>query len=268
MLLAGQGAGVLFHEVLGHPLEGERQRAEEQAQTFKGKVGERILADFIDIVFDPTVPTLGDVPLSGAYRFDDEGVKARPVVAVEKGVLRSFLLSRRPIAGFPRSNGHGRSEGMPLPVARQSNLFVKTSAPRTEAVLRQKLVDLARARGLAYGLYVATVERGATRTSRGEPNAFNVVPREVYKVWVDGRPDQLIRGVELVGTPLAALLKIAAAGDRPETFNGVCGAESGWVPVSASSPMLLFEEIEVQRAAKSSEREPVLPPPGAEETTR
>lgn len=261
MLLAGRAAGVAFHEVLGHPIEGQRQRAEDQAQTFRKKVGERILPESMSVIFDPGLRTLAGRALSGSYTYDDEGVRAQRVLAVENGVLRSFLLSRLPIAGFPRSNGHGRAQASYLPVARQSNLVVQTSNPVSDADLRARLVELARQRGLAYGLYVANVERGASRTGRGEPNAFNVVPVEVYQIWVDGRPDTLVRGAEVVGTPLAALGKIVAVGDRVGTFNGVCGAESGAVPVSASSPALLFEEVEVQRAVKSTVPPPALPAP-------
>ena len=45
-----------------------------------------------------------------------------------------------------------------------------------------------------------------------------------------------MRGVDLIGTPLIAFSKITAADDEVGVFNGICGAESGWVPVSAISP--------------------------------
>ena len=264
MLISGRAAGVLFHEVLGHPLEGHRQREEEEAQTFRTKVGEAILPPFISVICDPTLKVLDGMALSGAYEFDDEGVRGQRVVLAQAGILKGFLLSRRPVMGFAHSNGHGRGEAGFLPVARQSNLLVETSVKFSEAELRQKLRDLAHDKGLPYGLYVSEVSRGEAHTERGEPNAFNVTPVEVFRIWVDGRPDELVRGVELVGTPLAALQKIVAAGDKPQVFNGTCGAESGWVPVSASSPALLLAEVEVQRSAKSTWRPPILPPPGAE----
>ena len=87
----------------------------------------------------------------------------------------------------------------------------------------------------------------------------------VYRVYADGRPDELVRGVDIVGTPLASFAKILATSDRPEVFNGYCGAESGNVPVSAVSPALLVSEIETQRKEKSADRPPLLPRPGTGE---
>ena len=88
-----------------------------------------------------------------------------------------------------------------------------------------------------------------------------MLPLVVYKVFADGRPDELVRGVDIVGTPLAALTKIVATGDTAEVFNGYCGAESGSVPVSAASPAILISELEVQKKESSTDRPPILPPP-------
>jgi TldD protein len=89
----------------------------------------------------------------------------------------------------------------------------------------------------------------------------------VYRVYADGRPDELVRGVDLIGTPLTSFSKIIAADDKPEIFNGVCGAESGWVPVSAISPAILVSQIETQKRAKSNRLLPILPPPSIEQKT-
>jgi hypothetical protein len=96
------------------------------------------------------------------------------------------------------------------------------------------------------------------------PNAFNVRPVMVYRIYPDGR-QELVRGVDLIGTPLTVFSKIVAADDRLGVFNGTCGAESGGVSVSAVSPDLLVEQIEVQRKEKSQERPPLLPAPGVGE---
>ena len=71
----------------------------------------------------------------------------------------------------------------------------------------------------------------------------------------------LVRGVDLIGTPLTAFAKIIATGDKKDVFNGVCGAESGGVPVSASSPPLLVSEVEVQKKATSQDAGPILGAP-------
>ena len=93
------------------------------------------------------------------------------------------------------------------------------------------------------------------------PNAFNVQPLVVYKIYADGRTNELVRGVDLIGTPLATFNNIVAAADDIGIFNGVCGAESGGVPVSASSPSLLVSTIEVQKKAKSQSKPPLLQSP-------
>jgi TldD protein len=259
-ILSGRASAVFFHEIFGHRIEGHRQKNEEEAQTFKKKVNQSVLPDFLSVYSDPTLSRAGDTALVGFYLYDDEGVKARRVVVVEKGVLKNFLMSRTPIEGFDHSNGHGRRQQGYRVVARQSNLLVESSKHVPRAELKNLLIDQVRAANKPYGLLFDDIEGGFTFTQRVLPNAFNVRPTLVYRVYPDGR-EELVRGVDLIGTPLIAFSKIVAADDEVSVFNGMCGAESGWVPVSAISPGLLTSQIEVQRKEKSQERLPILPPP-------
>jgi TldD protein len=260
-LLTGRAAAVFFHEVFGHRAEGHRQKDVNEGQTFAKMVGEPILPDFISVVDDTTRKKLGKEDLLGYYQFDDEGVKAQKVTLVEHGVLKNFEMSRSPLADFPASNGHGRRQLGATPVSRQGNLIVESSKTMTNAQLRAKLIELVKQQGKTYGLLIDDIAGGFTFTGRGQPQAFQVQPLVVYKVFADGRPDELVRGVDIVGTPLAALTKIVATGDTPEVFNGYCGAESGSVPVSAAAPALLTSELEVQKKQSSTDRPPILPPP-------
>ncbi|HVR62979.1 MAG TPA: metallopeptidase TldD-related protein, partial [Polyangia bacterium] len=180
---------------------------------------------------------------------------------VDGGVLRNFLLGRSPTRGFRQSNGHGRRQEGRQVVARQGNLVVQPAAVVSTDELRRRLRESARRQGKPYGLLFRDISGGFTNTARGGPQAFKVLPILVYRVWADGRPDQLVRGVDLVGTPLAALSRISAAADDFQTFNGYCGAESGFVPVSATSPSLLVEQIEVERRDKGNDKPPALPAP-------
>jgi predicted Zn-dependent protease len=262
-ILSGRAAGVFFHEIFGHRIEGSRQKTADDAQTFARKVGEVILPPFLGVVADPTLQKLGGVELGGSYQFDDEGVRARRVTVVKNGVLDEFLLSRSPLARFPQSNGHGRGEPGLRPISRQSNLIVESSTGVPFAQLVERLKQEARSAGRPFGLFFDQVEGGFTFTGRYVPNAFNVTPIVVYRVYTDGRPMELVRGVDLIGTPLSAFAKIVATDNRTETFNGICGAESGPVPVSASSPALLVSEVEVQKKAKSQDTLPILPAPAA-----
>jgi len=260
-LLTGRAAAVFFHEVFGHRAEGHRQKDAAEGQTFAKKVGEPILPSFLSIVDDTTKKKLGSEDLLGYYQFDDEGVPAQSVTLVDHGVLKNFEMSRSPLVGFPTSNGHGRRQLGATPVSRQGNLLVESSKTVTNAELRVMLIDLIKKQGKPFGLLIDDIAGGFTFTGRGQPQAFQVLPLVVYKVFADGRPDELVRGVDIVGTPLAALTKIVATGDTPEVFNGYCGAESGSVPVSAASPAILTSELEVQKKESSTDRPPILPPP-------
>ena len=266
-LLSGRAAAVFFHEVLGHRLEGHRQKDEDEGQTFTKKIGQEVLPKFLSVADDPTTSVLAGMTLAGTYAYDSEGVPARRVEVIKDGVLKSFLMSRMPIKGFDQSNGHGRNQPGLMPTGRQGNLIVTSTQTVPEKDMRQKLIDEVKKQNKPYGLYFDDIQGGFTLTTRSLPQAFQVLPVIVYKVYPDGRPDELVRGVDIVGTPLAALTRIVTTGDEQHVFNGVCGAESGNVPVSAAAPAMLFSEMEVQKRAHEHERPPLLPPPGFEDKT-
>ncbi len=264
-ILSGRAAAVFFHEVLGHRLEGHRQRDEEEGQTFTKKIGQEVLPKFLSVMDDPTTHEMAGIKLAGSYDFDNEGEPARRVEVIKDGVLQNFLMSRMPVKNFSQSNGHGRNQPGRMPTGRQGNLIVTSTKTVPEAEMRQKLIEEVKKQGKPYGLYFDDIQGGFTLTTRALPQAFQVLPVLVYKVYADGRPDELVRGVDIVGTPLAALTRILTTGDQPRVFNGVCGAESGQVPVAAVAPSMLFSEMEVQKRAHEHERPPLLPPPGFED---
>jgi len=258
-LLAPEAAGVLFHEAVGHRLEGERQNDDKDGHTFKGQLGKPILPSFLTILDDPTARALGDGSLNGYYRFDDQGVPGRRTVLVDKGILSTFLLSRAPVQGVPpQSNGHGRSAPGRDPVARMSNLIVQTAKALPADKLKAALIAEAKRQDKPFGLLIRDVTGGNTDTSGYAYQAFKGQPRLVYKVDARTGAETLVRGVEIVGTPLSSINKIIAAGDDPRAFNGYCGAESGFVPVSTVSPTVLVSEIELQRTRKDTGRPPVM----------
>ncbi len=259
-ILSGRASGVFFHEILGHRVEGHRQKREEEGQTFKKMVNQRVLPETFSVVFDPTVRSIESMDLVGAYRFDNQGVKAQRVEVIKKGVLKNFLMSRTPIEGFSRSNGHGRKQAGRSPVARQSNLLVEVGKTHSRQELKTMLIDRLKREDKPFGLYFEDIQGGFTMTGRRTPNAFNVLPTMVFRIYADGR-EELVRGVDLIGTPLTTFSQITAADDQVEVFSGSCGAESGWVPVAAVSPGVLVSQIEVQKKEKSQERTPILPLP-------
>ena len=263
-ILSGRATGVFFHEIFGHRIEGHRQKGDLEGQTFTKKINERILPEFVSVYSDPSQERAADIDLLGHYEIDDEGVKARRVAVVEDGVLRSFLMSRSPVEGFDGSNGHGRRQPGRAAVGRQSNLIVESSQTVSDARLRELLVAEVERQGKEYGLLFMDIAGGFTFTGRGMPQVFQVTPIMVYRIYADDRPDELVRGVDLIGTPLVSFSEIIATGTERDVFNGFCGAESGVVPVSAVAPAILTAQIEIQKKQKGADRPPLLPRPERE----
>jgi predicted Zn-dependent protease len=260
-ILLNRASGVFFHEIFGHRLEGHRQKSETEGQTFARMVGKKILPDFMSVYDDPTLKEYYGTFLRGHYIYDDEGVKSRRVNVVENGILKGFLMSRSPINGFPHSNGHGRAQSNLEVVARQGNLIIESNSTHPFDTLVEMLLDECRKQNKPYGLVFTDIAGGFTSTGRAGAQTFKVIPLLVYRYYVDGRPPEAIRGVDIVGTPLASFEKIVATGDDPAVFNGTCGAESGSVPVSGVSPSILVGLLEVEKKAKGQDKPPILDPP-------
>ncbi len=263
-ILAPEATGVLFHEAVGHRLAGERQDDDKEGQTFKGQVGRAILPSFLTVVDDPTERADRGTALNGAYSYDEQGVPAERAVLVRDGRLETYLLSRRPVKPFTHSNGHGRSQGGQAPVARMANLIVRSTRQVSMPELKRMLAAEAKRQGKPYGLVIQDITGGNTNTMSFGYQAFKGTPRLVYRIDVRTGKEELVRGVELVGTPLTSINKVIATGDETRVFNGYCGAESGFVPVSTVAPAALVSEIELQRVARANERSPILPSPWSE----
>jgi predicted Zn-dependent protease len=261
-LLDPEFTGVLFHEALGHKLEGERQRDPDQSQVFKDLVGKRIIPRFLSLIDDPTLASFAGTPLHGHYAYDDEGVPAQKVVLVDHGILRNFLMSRWPIQGFPHSNGHGRADAYSRPTGRMAVLIVKAEPPTPVKTLRDELLKIAQDQGKPYAFYLVGSFGGDNFTSREAPQTLQVQPRLIYRVNAKTGAMTLVRGVRMVGTPLAVLNRIVAAGDDATLANAYfCGAESGFVSVSQIAPSVLLSQVELQRTPEHRARPPILPPP-------
>jgi predicted Zn-dependent protease len=260
-ILVNRAAGVFFHEIFGHRIEGHRQKSEFEGQTFTRKVDQQILPEFMSIYDDPTLVDFEGQFLRGSYRYDDQGVKTERVTVVENGVLKNFLMSRSPINNFPNSNGHGRAQAGRDVVSRQGNLMITSTKSFEFDKLKEMLLEECRSQDKPYGLIFYDISGGFTMMGRYSPQSFKVIPLLVYRIYTDGREPEVIRGVDIVGTPLTSFARIIATGTDYGVFNGTCGAESGWVPVSAIAPSVLVTEVEIEKKAKEQERPPLLPPP-------
>lgn len=268
-LLSGQAAGTLFHEALGHRLEGDRLVARDETRTFAHKLGERILPEGIDVYDDPTMEHFNGKTVWGSYRVDDQGIAAQRADLVTDGVLRGFLHGRTPTPHSKASNGHGRHDGLEFPMSRMANLVIESSrGGMTREALEAKLLETARAQGRKEAMIIERIHGGETSTQAYDFQVFKGEPAEVYRVDVETGVKTRVRDVELIGTPLAALQRIIGVGVHSDVDQGYCYAESGSIPVSGIAPALLLSELEMQQSSTTGFHEPLLPPPFADDGSR
>lgn len=261
VLLYPKPAGLLFHEVLGHRLEGNRLLSDDEGRTFKDKIGEKICHPSISIYDDPKLRTFADTPLLGYYPYDDEGTEAVRADLVKDGVLKSFLSTRSPLKKKAhRSNGHARNESFERPISRMANLVVETKGGHSLDELKAQLIEQIVARKLPYGIILVHVEGGETGTEAYNFQAFLGEITYAVKIFPDGRTEP-IKGVDFVGTPLSSLSQIVAVGENLEVDNGFCGAESGTIPVSTISPAVLLSNLELQAKDPNKVTQYALPLP-------
>jgi TldD protein len=286
-LLLGQAASTMFHEALGHRLEGNRLVARGETRTFAHLLGKRILPPGLHVFDDPTITQVAGRSLWGSYRVDDEGVPARRAELVRDGLLVGFLRNRAPLpvssetsesestdSSEPqskpkpeRSNGHGRTAGVERSMARMGNLIVESDPAhhQTQAALEAKLVALAREQGRRYAALIHHVRAGETATDSYDFQVFKGELAFVELLDVETGTRRRVRDLELIGTPLSALQRIVAFGGEVGVDHGYCYAESGSVPVGGAAPSILLSEVELQQGSRTGFHEPLLPPPFADD---
>ncbi len=268
VIVDGENHGVIWHEAIGHSLEGGRQDEKDAddddddawddgiSLTFKGKIGSKIAPDFLTVYDDPTVPGY-----DGTYEYDEDGVKSQKVLLVEKGVLRNYLHTRETAGKFGienrkknfHSNGHSRVDVNSFindPSARMSNLFVESDKKCSMGELKKMLFKECRKRGLKYGLLLKSTLGGFVDF---EGSYFKVYPKNIFRLYLDGSTER-VRGLFIVSTPYQLLENIVATSDNTGVFKGQCGAESGWVSTSASAPDAFIRSVEFGVIPRSAYR--------------
>jgi len=249
VLLEPRAAGLLVHEAIGHRLEGNRLLSPGEGQTFRDSMGEPILPEGFDVWDDPSLDRIDGVSLAGAYAFDDEGVQSQRAELVKDGEMVGFLTSRSPIGKRHHSNGHGRSRYHARAMSRMGVTVLEHRDGLSDAALRKAFIDEIREQDVPYGIRILDAAGGETSTDTYNFQAFLGQIDLASRVYPDGR-EELVRGVDFVGTPLNAVRGILAAGSRQHIDNAFCGAESGDVPVTTVSPALLLSELELQQKHK------------------
>lgn len=261
VLLCPGPAGLLFHEAIGHRLEGSRLLSSGEGQTFKGQIGKRILNVDLSIRDDPTLKRCKGIRCIGAYDYDDEGVAAKNTLLVEDGILKGFLSTRSALTerGFIPT-GHARNRKFQRPISRMGVTVVKARKGKSFEELKALLVQEIRRQEKPFGMIIYETSGGETETTRYDFQAFSGEVSYATLVYPNGK-EVCVRGVNFVGTPLQALNNIVAAGSEIEVDNGYCGAESGFIPVTTVSPAVLLSNLELQAKDEELVTQYILPRP-------
>jgi len=246
VLLHPGPAGLLFHEAVGHRLEGSRLLSNGEGQTFKGQEGKQVLKVPVTIRDNPLLKSYGGAKCIGSYTYDDEGVKASDTVLIEDGVLKNYLSTRSAIAkGRYQSNGHARTKLNQRPISRMAVTIVEGKNGLPIDKLKHRLIQEVRRQKKPFGMIVYETSGGETDTTNYDFQAFSGNISYATLVYPNGR-EIPVRGVNFVGTPLQSLNNIIALGDQAELDNGFCGAESGLLPITTISPAALISNLELQ----------------------
>ncbi len=247
VLFSADAANDIFASLIGNNVLGRKPQPGRPNRTtglFATSFKSRVLPAFLTIVDDPSVKQFQGKSLMGSYDVDSEGVRAQPVVAVDKGTLTNYLVGRQPIRDFPASNGHGRSVpgGFPLPSI--GSLFVRTAEPQPAAQLRKQLLEMLREQQKPYGYRVETLGGGNT-------------PRLLYRIYGNDGHEELVRGAVFNELDVRTLRNnLIAAGDDPLVSN-----RPGGTPTTVVSPSILLDELEIKRADTSKDKLPEYPAP-------
>ena len=246
VLLHPGPAGLLFHEAVGHRLEGSRLLSSGEGQTFRGQEGKQVLKVPITVRDNPNLKEFNGQRCIGSYAYDDEGVKASDTVLIEDGVLKNYLTTRSAITkGRYQSNGHARTKSAQRPISRMAVTIVEGKNGLPIDRLKNRLIQEIKRQKKPYGLIVYETSGGETDTTNYDFQAFSGDISYATLVYPNGR-EVPVRGVNFVGTPLQSLNNIIAMGDTPIIDNGFCGAESGLLPITTISPAALISNLELQ----------------------
>jgi predicted Zn-dependent protease len=248
---------------------------------FDGRVGARVLPEWMDVMDDPTQIAWQGTPLAGFYSFDIEGVRPAVVNVVEKGVFKSFLTTRQPLKGFPQSNGHARLGGSyGVKAAAISNLFVRASQTQPLDDLKKRMMQMLKDRDKPFGMLVRRLDYPFSSSGSDLQQLMASAPQSggsarplsppvlLFRVYPDGR-EELVRGLRFRGVSTRTLRDIVAASTETALFDFVnnaaplafLGAAGIIAPAAVVAPGVLFEELELEHPQEQLQKPPIVPPP-------
>jgi predicted Zn-dependent protease len=285
VLFEGIAGPQIVAEVLGPHLTVPRRPVGEpgrqmrfQPSELEGRIGSRILPDFLSVVDDPAQSDWKGEPLIGSYSIDEEGVIPKPLAVIEDGQLKNFLLTRQPVRGFEHSNGRARLPGaFGARTASISNLFMTSSENMRGPELKQKLLEMVQARNKPYGIIVRKMDfpssappeelRRIMAANAGSSRPVSA-PVLVYRVYANGK-EELVRGLVFRGLNIRSLRDIVAVSADSSVLHylnnllpfALVGAAPYVAPSSVVAPSLLFDDLELARPDQDAPNLPLVPPP-------
>lgn len=282
VIFEGQAAAEIFAQVFAPNLVTQREplteagvQENDRFGAFQTKIGGRVLPEFLNIESLPTKDYYSNIPLTGSYELDDEGVKPTDVKLVDKGYLKALLSSRVPTKRVRITNGSNRGGAAMINSLR---LYSETKAGKTGKELKEKLIKLCKDRELPYGFIVRKVlDQNIQMTTlfRIAPGDFSFSfgqPKqqllEVYKVYPDGR-EEIVRGCEAKGITVQSFKDIIAVGKSEYVMNYLAPAVTSpfvsggdqYLPASIITPDLLFEDADISPIENDFPKPPLMQNP-------
>ncbi|MBD3406564.1 MAG: TldD/PmbA family protein [Candidatus Lokiarchaeota archaeon] len=236
MIVGPEVAGIIAHENVGHPSEGDRIKGREGAQAGESfwrdlEIGKsRVGSDEVTVHEDPTIPNS-----SGYYLFDDEGVQARKRTLIKNGILHEPLLNREFGVKFGLgSNGAARASAFSRePIIRMSNTYFEAGDYSFDELTED----------IKIGVYMKSFSEWNIDDRRYQSKYTGV---EAYLIKDGEVTDTMVRRPVLETTSVGMLKAVdALSKDLDLFFAGTCGKSDPMqgVPVKAGGPEIRFRNI-------------------------
>lgn len=218
--------GVLVHEAVGHPLEGDN--IAKKIGAFTGKLGQKVASPVFTMIDDGTLPNF-----RGTTDFDDEGTPMKRNILIKDGVLLKYM-SDILSAGQLRMErtGNGRREDFrKLPIPRMTNTFIENGKDKPADILAST----------KQGIYVQSLSGGSVNPITG---MFNFTCREAYLI-ESGKKTTPLKGATLIGSCMDIIQNVDAVADDLDFGSGICGKQGQSAEVTAGQPTLRLRGINV-----------------------
>lgn len=226
VIIDNEFGGVIFHEACGHGLEATA--VAKNNSVFANRIGERVAPEIVTYIDDGTLPNEW-----GSLNIDDEGEKTRKNILIEKGILKGYMIDKfnaRRMNAEPTGSSRRQSYRF-SPTSRMTNTYIAPGISTPEEIIA----------ATEYGIYAKYMGGGQVNPATGD---YNFAVSEAYIV-KNGKIERPVRGATLIGNGAKTLQLVDRVGNNLAHGAGMCGAQSGSLPVNVGQPMIRVSEITV-----------------------